>query len=113
MPWVGWFDLADHADIFVILDDVQFSKQSWQQRNRIRTSKGLEFLTIPVKSKDKQTILDAEIVDKYFEKKIIKSIFTNYKKSKYFDKYFDEFSDIIYQSSKSSKLSLPFITPCP
>ncbi len=41
MPWIGWFDLADQSDVFVILDDVSFSKQSWQQRNRIRTPKGL------------------------------------------------------------------------
>ena len=106
LPWVGWFDLVDHSDVFVVLDDVQFSKQSWQQRNRIRTSKGLEFITIPVKNKDKQTILDVEIAENHFEKKIIKSIFTNYKKSKFFDKYFDEFSDIINQSTKSHKLSL-------
>ena len=39
LPWIGWFDLLDQTDIFVILDDVQFSKQSWQQRNRIKTEK--------------------------------------------------------------------------
>ena len=49
MPWLGWFELLDNTDVFVLLDDVQFSKQSWQQRNRIKTSKGSEFITLSVK----------------------------------------------------------------
>jgi len=48
MPWLGWFDLADQADCLIILDDVQFSKQSWQQRNRLPSPSGLALLTVPV-----------------------------------------------------------------
>jgi hypothetical protein len=48
IPWVGYFDLMDQVDIFVLLDTVQFSYQSWQHRNRIRTESGLRWLTIPV-----------------------------------------------------------------
>ena len=72
LPWIGWFDLLDQTDIFVILDDVQFSKQSWQQRNRIKTDKGLELIIVPVKNKKNQTILEVEILNNSFEKKIIK-----------------------------------------
>ena len=50
IPWIGWFDLADQANVLIILDDVQFSKQSWQQRNRLRTPKGLDYLSVSVKS---------------------------------------------------------------
>ena len=42
LPWLGYFDLMDQVDTFIFLDNVQFEKQSWQQRNRIRTSKGLD-----------------------------------------------------------------------
>ena len=49
LPWIGYFDLIDSVDVFVFLDTVQFSKQSWQQRNRIRSREGLQWLTIPVK----------------------------------------------------------------
>ena len=38
LPWIGYFDLIDEADTFVFLDNVQFEKQSWQQRNRVKTS---------------------------------------------------------------------------
>ncbi len=105
LPWIGWFDLLDQTDIFVILDDVQFSKQSWQQRNRIKTDKGLELIIVPVKNKKNQTILEVEILNNSFEKKIIKSVLTNYKKSKYFDKYFKEFSYIIKKSIEEGNLS--------
>ena len=51
LPWLGYFDLMDQVDHFVYLDTVQFSKQSWQQRNRIQTANGLSWLTVPVDTK--------------------------------------------------------------
>jgi hypothetical protein len=65
LPWLGYFDLMDQADAFVFLDDVQFSRQSWQQRNRIRAPQGLEWLSVPVvtSSRQGQSIREVEIVD--------------------------------------------------
>ena len=40
LPWIGYFDLIDQSDVFVVLDTVAFSRQSWQQRNRIATAQG-------------------------------------------------------------------------
>lgn len=51
LPWLGYFDLMDQANIFVILDSVQFAKRSWQQRNRIKTATGELMLTVPVLTK--------------------------------------------------------------
>lgn len=48
LPWMGYFDLIDQVDVFVILDTVQFVRQSWQNRNRIRTAQGSRWLTVPV-----------------------------------------------------------------
>ena len=85
MPWIGWFDLVDQAKIMVLLDDVSFSKQTWQQRNKIRTQKGLEFLTIPVKTSGRlgQKIYECELSDNIFAKKIFKTIRFNYGKAKH------------------------------
>lgn len=48
LPWIGYFDLMDQVDVFVILDTVQFERQSWQNRNRVRTARGVKWLTVPV-----------------------------------------------------------------
>jgi hypothetical protein len=68
LPWSGWFDLVDQADILIIMDDAQFSKQSWQQRNRIRTEKGLEYLSVPVISAGRmgQAINEVQLSDTSF-----------------------------------------------
>jgi len=52
LPWMGYFELIDSADTFVYLDSVQFVRQSWQHRNRIKTPTGLQWLTIPSASAD-------------------------------------------------------------
>lgn len=52
LPWCGYFEMVDRADVFVLLDTVQFSRQSWQQRNRVRLRDGREvWLTVPVSQK--------------------------------------------------------------
>jgi len=48
LPWTGYFDKIDSADVFVLLDTVQFEKNGWQNRNRIKTADGWMWLTVPV-----------------------------------------------------------------
>jgi len=98
LPWLGYFDLIDQSTIFVFLDNVQFEKRSWQQRNRIRTPKGIEWLTVPVRSKDRyhQLIREVEIGrSSKFPNEHIRAIEFNYKKARYFNKYFSKLSEIL------------------
>jgi hypothetical protein len=64
LPWLGFFDKMRQADIFVLLDTVQFSKGDFQNRNRIKTAQGATWLTVPVykKGRSHQRIVDVEIV---------------------------------------------------
>jgi hypothetical protein len=48
IPWRGYFDLIHRADVFVFYDDVQYDKNGWRNRNRIKTPGGTKWLTIPV-----------------------------------------------------------------
>jgi hypothetical protein len=48
LPWLGYLDKIDQADLFIVLDTVQFKKNEWQNRNRIRTADGWQWLTVPV-----------------------------------------------------------------
>src|SRR5512138_3045483 len=55
IPWRGYFDQIYRADIFVFYDDVQYDKHGWRNRNRIKTTAGPQWLTIPVSSKGNTT----------------------------------------------------------
>ena len=48
LPWLGYLDKIDQADVFVLLDSVQFKKNEWQNRNRIRTAQDWQWMTVPV-----------------------------------------------------------------
>ena len=48
LPWKGYFDLIHDADLFIFLDDVQFTKNDWRNRNRLKTAGGPDWLSIPV-----------------------------------------------------------------
>jgi hypothetical protein len=49
IPWRGFFDFINSVDLFIYLDDVQFSKQGWRSRNKIKTRNGVHWLSISVK----------------------------------------------------------------
>lgn len=87
LPWVGYFALMDRADRFVLLDDVQFDKRSWQQRNKIKTVKGPLWLSVPVLTKGRrgQMILEAKIQPTArFAETALKTLEHNYAKAAYF-----------------------------
>lgn len=62
MPWLGFFDKMRRADVFVIVDHVQFERRNFQNRARIKTPAGPMWITVPViqKSRDEK-ILEKEI----------------------------------------------------
>ena len=63
IPWRGYFDLVASVDEFVFYDDVQYTKQDWRNRNRIKTPQGPLWLTIPVGSDVHRKIRQVEIAD--------------------------------------------------
>ena len=50
LPWLGYFAKWASADLFVFLDTVQYEKNGWQNRNRIKAPDGPRWLTVPVKA---------------------------------------------------------------
>ncbi len=106
LPWLGWFDLMDQADIFILLDDVAFSKQSWQQRNRIQTAQGLAYVTVPVRTAGRlgQRIIETELSNTGSIDKLVRTISANYSRAIHFRPYFPEFQEVIMASAASGKL---------
>ncbi|MFM1651928.1 WbqC family protein [Brevibacillus sp. B_LB10_24] len=62
-PWLGFFDKMACADLFIFLDQVQFTKRGYQNRVKLKGPNGVQWLTVPVKSKGRyeQLTLDVEI----------------------------------------------------
>lgn len=88
LPWLGYFDLMDRADHFVFLDTVQFSKQSWQQRNRIKTHQGTLTLTVPVVQKLGQRVSEVRIDNRNdWQKKHWRSIESAYQKAPFWSEF--------------------------
>src|SRR5690349_9626311 len=54
IPWRGFFHQVQKADVFVFYDDVQYDDRGWRNRNRVKTARGTEWLTIPVRSRGAQ-----------------------------------------------------------
>jgi hypothetical protein len=62
VPWRGYFDFIAKVDTFVFHDDLQYTKNDWRNRNRIKAAQGTEWITVPVHYKTvSQLICDTPI----------------------------------------------------
>ena len=85
LPWPGYFNLMSQVDKFVFLDDAQYSKNSWHNRNIIINKNEKIWLTIPVKKSSINTKIKDKIIDdkKNWRKKHIKTLFQCYSNHPY------------------------------
>lgn len=95
IPWLGFFHRMDNVDKFVILDNVQFTKDLFMQRNKIKTANGVLMLTVPVRAKMDTLIKDVLIDNSQnWQKRHWLSIKYNYNKSQYWEYLFQELEEI-------------------
>jgi hypothetical protein len=104
IPWKGYFDIINSSDEFILFDDMQYTTRDWRNRNRIKTKKGLMWLTIPVliKGKHHQKIRETMISDQEWGIKHWKSIFTNYARADYFESYRTVFERLYFDTKEQS-----------
>lgn len=88
LPWLGFFDKLARSDVFVIYDDAQYQHGGFHNRNKIRTAKGWEWLTVPIIHGYPQTIKDVKISGIQWKSKHLNAIIQNYEKTRYFKDYF-------------------------
>lgn len=84
IPWKGYFDMIAAADELILYDDVQFTKNDWRNRNRIRTPQGVQWLTVPVGQDITRRIRDVELPNNKWQAKHWKTLESNYRRSLYF-----------------------------
>jgi hypothetical protein len=104
IPWKGYFDLIHDADLFVFYDDVQFTKNDWRNRNRIKTSQGLSWLSVPVGSNINRKIFEVEIASNSWQAKHRASMKQNYSRSPFYDQY-SYILDDLYELNRWTSLS--------
>ena len=97
LPWLGLFHKIWLAEKFVLFNTVQYLPKEWMNRNKIKTNQNEIWLTVPVLKKGflKKKIYEIEINNETnWQKKHFKSIYINYKKTKYFKNYIESFEEI-------------------
>lgn len=104
IPWKGYFDLINAVDLFIFYDDVQYTNRDWRNRNRIKTSSGVKWLTIPCGKSEHQLICEVNLTDPYWQQKHWRTIKHNYSRAKFFNDY-KAFFEEIYMSRTWNNLS--------
>ncbi|HIK03577.1 MAG TPA: WbqC family protein [Trichormus sp. M33_DOE_039] len=100
LPYLGFFHKLNQGDIFVVMDSVQFERRGIQHRNKIKTSQGSQWLTVPVyhRSREEELINTMEINLEFpWSRKHWNAIVTNYSRTPYFEKYSPGIEQILNQ----------------
>jgi len=104
IPWKGYFDVINLADEFFLYDTVQYTRRDWRNRNRIKTTQGPQWLTIPVQASRTQRICDVEIGDPLWAQRHWRTLSQVYARAPYFAEYRDEIQ-MLYMSAEERTLS--------
>jgi hypothetical protein len=106
IPWKGYFDLINSVDEFVLLDDVQFTRRDWRNRNLIKTPAGPAWLTIPVNTRGQYltAIKDVTVVDPSWAARHWKTLSANYSRAPHFGTYAASL-EALYLNCQESRLS--------
>jgi len=104
IPWKGYFDIIHDSELFIFHDDLQYTKDDWRNRNKIKTSTGLRWLTIPVGRNEHRLICDVEITDIKWQRKHYDILRQTYFNAPFF-KLYETFLREIYLEKKWNNLS--------
>lgn len=87
VPWLGYFEQIAAADIFVYLDDVQYTKKDWRNTNRLKSPYGVKTIHVPVQKTSRETRLNEALISyrENWEETLINKITEWYKKARHFD----------------------------
>lgn len=102
LPWLGYLDKMARADLFVVMDDLQYEAQNFQNRNRIKLNHGAAWVTVPLRrGAQSDRICDKRINNQasrrqHWQRRTWVTLAIHYRKAPYFARYADELG-AIYQ----------------
>jgi len=95
LPWLRYIHKIAVSDIFVILDNIQFNKNGWQNRNKIKAPQGAQVLTVPVLHKQAQMLSEVQTDAKQpWRRKHLKSLQAAYSKAPFYTRYIGFFEEL-------------------
>jgi hypothetical protein len=95
MPWTGYFHKMVSVDCFVFLNDVQFKKNEFQHRNRIRNAEGWQWLSVPTMYKFPQKINEVHVdFGQSWQKNHLHSLEACYGKTPFYKQYIPLFAEL-------------------
>jgi hypothetical protein len=111
LPWLGFFGKILQSDAFVILDTVQYVKNEWENRNRVRTPEGWQWLTVPVEYRFPQSILETRINNREpWQRKHLKTLRQLYGKAPCFSEIIPHLEPVYERSwERLAELNLELI----
>lgn len=102
-PYIGYWQLINAVDKYVIYDDVNFIKGGWINRNNILINGEAKLITLQLdKATPNKLINEIEVLNNYHnKKKMLKAIENSYKKAPYYNECFPMIKDIILNEEKN------------
>jgi hypothetical protein len=95
IPWLGYFELISSVSHFVFLDNVQYTKRDWRNRNQIKTPQGKLWLSADIVGVDESTLInEVQFANTDWKVKHLEAIRRNYRRSEYFASIFPEIEEI-------------------
>jgi hypothetical protein len=104
MPWLGYLDKMAKADLFVVMDDLQYEAQNFQNRQRIKLHNGAQWVTVPLeRGSQADRICDKRIDNsgsarQHWQRRTWLTLEYNYRRAPYFAKYADELRAVYAQT---------------
>ena len=111
IPWKGYFDIINSVDLFVWYDNVQYTPRNWRNRNRIKTSNGTIWLSVPCDGTQGMTIEDVRILGDAWRNKHWTALEQAYARAPHFDEYRELFAELYLEGTDEflSSLNRTFI----
>lgn len=112
LPWRGYFDFIREVDLFIVHDDLQYTKGDWRNRNKIKTPRGAEWITVPVKYQRTSQSIEETAIDysTAWAQKMLNRIRESYRSAPYFQSYYPELKEILLDPATTiSDLNLRLI----
>jgi hypothetical protein len=100
LPWIGYLAKIAAADLFVVMDDLQYEAQNFQNRNRLKLNNGAQWLTVPLERGPQSDRICDKVINnrgsakEHWQRRTWQSLLIHYGKAAHFPRYRDELEDV-------------------